>query len=77
MYSTATILGKQYWGLFTSYSFNPKLKTLFLLAYVGYIRPSQELLDYYRCKIAEYDSEYEQLMEKLEKYKSAYEHLVR
>lgn len=44
---------------------------------LGYIRPSQELLDYYRCKIAEYDGEYEQLIEKLDKYKSAYEHLVR
>lgn len=43
---------------------------------LGFIRPSQELIEYYRCKIAEYDSEYEKLIEKLEKYKSAYEHLV-
>lgn len=48
----------------------------FLYNTLGFIRPSQELIEYYRCKIAEYDSEYENLMEKLEKYKSAYEHLV-
>lgn len=42
---------------------------------LGYVRPSQELLEYYRCKIAEYDNEYENLMEKLEKYKNTYEHL--
>lgn len=37
------------------------------------LRPSRELLEYYRQKLAEYDNEYEELLQKLEKYKCAYE----
>lgn len=44
--------------------------------FLGYIRPSQELLDYYRSKISEYDSEYENLIKRLDKYKNAYEQMV-
>lgn len=40
------------------------------------LRPSRQLLDYYRTKIAEYDGEHTQMMEKLDKYKTAYEHQV-
>ena len=42
---------------------------------LGQLRPSRELLEYYRQKIAEYDGEYEKLLKKLEKYKCAYEHV--
>ena len=45
--------------------------------YSGYVRPSRELLEYYRTKIAEYDGEYENLIKRLQKYKSAYEHMVK
>lgn len=37
------------------------------------LRPSRELLDYYRKKIAEYDGEHSTMMEKLDRYKGAYE----
>lgn len=40
---------------------------------LGQLRPSRELLEYYRQKIVEYDSEYEKLLKKLEKYKCTYE----
>ena len=40
---------------------------------LGQLRPSRELLEYYRQKIAEYDGEYEKLLKKLEKYKCTYE----
>ena len=40
------------------------------------LRPSRELLDYYRSKIAEYDGEHSDMMEKLERYKAAYEQQV-
>ena len=42
---------------------------------LGQLRPSRELLEYYRQKIAEYDGEYEKLLKKLEKYKCTYEHV--
>lgn len=42
----------------------------------GHLRPSRELLEYYRQKIAEYDGEYEKLVHKLEKYKCTYENVV-
>ena len=44
---------------------------------VGHLRPSRELLEYYRRKIAEYDGEYDKLQKKLEKYKCTYEQVVR
>lgn len=44
---------------------------------LGQLRPSRELLEYYRQKIAEYDGEYEKLLKKLEKYKCTYEHVHR
>eukprot|EP00731_Ephydatia_muelleri_P001126 Em0001g1126a len=37
------------------------------------LRPSRELLEYYRQKLTEYDNEYAELLKKLEKYKCAYE----
>jgi len=40
---------------------------------LGHLRPSRELLEYYRKKIAEYDDEHEQLVSKLEEYRVAYE----
>ncbi len=33
-------------------------------------------MEYYRAKITEYDGEYENLVKRLQKYKSAYEHMV-
>lgn len=48
-----------------------------LLIISGHLRPSRELLEYYRQKIAEYDGEYERLLRKLEKYKCTYEEVVR
>ncbi|CAL1542850.1 unnamed protein product [Lymnaea stagnalis] len=40
---------------------------------LGHLRPSRELLEYYRKKIAEYDDEHDQLVSKLEEYRVAYE----
>ncbi|EDO34896.1 predicted protein [Nematostella vectensis] len=40
---------------------------------LGHLRPSKELLEYYRKKIAEYDGEHEQMVHKLERYKCTYE----
>ncbi|XP_078529833.1 coiled-coil domain-containing protein 77 [Lissotriton helveticus] len=40
---------------------------------LAYLRPSRELLEYYRKKIAEFDEEHEDLVKRLEKYKSTYE----
>ncbi|KAM4734953.1 coiled-coil domain-containing protein 77 [Anableps anableps] len=37
---------------------------------LAYLRPSRELLEFYRQKIAQYDSEHEELLQMLEKYKS-------
>lgn len=44
---------------------------------LAYLRPSRELLEYYRKKIAEFDEEHEELTKKLEQYKSTYEEQVR
>ncbi|XP_071960534.1 coiled-coil domain-containing protein 77-like [Antedon mediterranea] len=40
---------------------------------LGYLRPSRELLEYYRRKIAEFDDEHEQMLNKLDEYKITYE----
>ncbi|XP_067683914.1 coiled-coil domain-containing protein 77-like [Haliotis asinina] len=40
---------------------------------LGQLRPSRELLEYYRKKIAEYDDEHDQVVCKLEEYKVTYE----
>lgn len=40
---------------------------------LAYLRPSRELLEYYRKKIAEFDEEHEELVKKLEKYKASYD----
>lgn len=40
---------------------------------LGKLRPSRELLEYYRKKIAEYDEEHDQMVSKLEDYKITYE----
>lgn len=37
------------------------------------LRPSRELLEYYRKKVAEFDNENEEMAKKLENYKSTYE----
>ncbi|XP_055011451.1 coiled-coil domain-containing protein 77 isoform X2 [Boleophthalmus pectinirostris] len=37
---------------------------------LAYLRPSRELLEFYRQKIAQFDSEHEELLQMLEKYKS-------
>ena len=49
---------------------------IFLLIQTGYLRPSRELLEYYRKKIAEYDDEHDELVSKLEEYKVTYEEQV-
>ena len=38
---------------------------------LGYLRPSRELLEYYRKKIGEYDIEREDLIKKLDKIKDS------
>lgn len=43
---------------------------------LGHLKPSRELLEYYRRKIAEYDGEYEEMVKKLELYKCTYEEQV-
>ena len=43
---------------------------------LGHLKPSRELLEYYRRKIAEYDGEYEEMVRKLELYKCTYEEQV-
>ncbi|VDI79406.1 coiled-coil domain-containing protein 77 [Mytilus galloprovincialis] len=40
---------------------------------LGHLRPSRELLEYYRKKIAEYDEEHDHMVSKLEEYKITYE----
>lgn len=43
---------------------------------LGHLRPSRELLEYYRRKIAEYDDEHEEMVHKLDQYKCTYEEQV-
>ena len=43
---------------------------------LGHLRPSRELLEYYRRKIAEFDGEHQDMMNKLDKYKTTYEQQV-
>lgn len=43
---------------------------------LGHLKPSRELLEYYRTKIAEYDGEYDEMVKKLELYKCTYEEQV-
>ncbi|XP_071809909.1 coiled-coil domain-containing protein 77-like [Asterias amurensis] len=40
---------------------------------LGQLRPSRELLEYYRKKIAEFDGEHEDMLSRLEQYKMTYE----
>ena len=42
----------------------------------GYLRPSRELLEFYRRKIAQYDTERDDLIQKLDRCKVAYEEKV-
>lgn len=44
---------------------------------LGQLRPSKELLEYYRKKITEYDSEQEELTKKLNSLKHVYEGQVK
>lgn len=43
---------------------------------LAYLRPSRELLEYYRKKIAQFDEEHEELVKRLEKYKATYDEQV-
>lgn len=47
-----------------------------LINSVVFILHHRELLEYYRRKVADYDTEYELMVEKLDKYKCAYEQMV-
>uniref|UniRef100_A0A670YAY6 Coiled-coil domain containing 77 n=1 Tax=Pseudonaja textilis TaxID=8673 RepID=A0A670YAY6_PSETE len=40
---------------------------------LAYLRPSRELLEYYRKKIAQFDEEHEELVKRLETYKASYD----
>lgn len=44
---------------------------------LAYLRPSRELLEFYRQKIAQFDEEHEELLQMLEKYKGITEDQVR
>lgn len=44
---------------------------------LAYLRPSRELLEFYREKIAQFDSEHEELLQMLEKYRGITEDQVR
>jgi len=46
------------------------------MLYSAYLRPSRELLEYYRKKIAEFDDEHESMLQRLEQYKMTYEEQV-
>jgi len=46
------------------------------MLYAAYLRPSRELLEYYRKKIAEFDDEHESMLQRLEQYKMTYEEQV-
>ncbi len=47
-----------------------------LLLFSGHLRPSRELLEYYRKKIGEYDDEHDDMLQKLELYRMTYEEQV-
>jgi len=42
----------------------------------AYLRPSRELLEYYRKKIAEFDDEHESMLQRLDQYRTTYEEQV-
>ena len=44
--------------------------------FAAYLRPSRELLEYYRKKIAEFDTEHDEMVQKLDVYKMTYEEQV-
>ena len=46
------------------------------MLYSAYLRPSRELLEYYRKKIAEFDDEHESVLQRLDQYKMTYEEQV-
>lgn len=46
-------------------------------SFQGYLRPSRELLEFYRRKIAQYDNERDEILQKLDRCKVAYEEKVR
>lgn len=46
---------------------------LFWLYWAGYVRPSRQLLDFYRKKISEYENKHEILVKRLAQYKQSYE----
>lgn len=44
---------------------------------LAYLRPSRELLEFYRQKIAQFDGEHEDLLQMLEKYRATTDDQVR
>lgn len=46
-------------------------------SFQGYLRPSRELLEFYRRKITQYDTERDEMIQKLDRCKVAYEEKVR
>uniref|UniRef100_A0A670JQH5 Coiled-coil domain containing 77 n=1 Tax=Podarcis muralis TaxID=64176 RepID=A0A670JQH5_PODMU len=40
---------------------------------LAFLRPSRQLLEYYRKKIADFDEEHEELVQRLEKYKASHD----
>lgn len=48
---------------------NSRNNVLWDIFFQGYLRPSRELLEYYRKKIGEYDLEREELIKRLDKFK--------
>jgi len=55
--------------------FNPFM-WYYEMLYLAYLRPSRELLEYYRKKIAEFDDEHESVLQRLDQYKMTYEEQV-
>ena len=55
----------------------PQAWMISLMCFAGHLRPSRELLEYYRKKIGEFDDEHDEMMQKLEQYRMTYEEQVR
>ena len=67
-------LGLLHLVFFSFYYF--KISIIYII-FLGYLRPSRELLEYYRKKIGEYDVEREDIMKKIDKFKFALEDQVK
>jgi len=74
---SAVVMAEPLWDVDDDDVCSPSL----LLSYrdvfcLAYLRPSRELLEYYRKKIAEFDDEREAMLERLDQYKMTYEEQV-